>query len=334
MKFEGEVLLDLNNYNIIECYRDLYLHKRDRMDMTLYGIQSENMRKLRSEAGDADNTDSDDKLLYNVYKNKFAIRLNHPMVTSHGVIYPSALGSHIEWEITLASPKQLIVTQNLDNADYRLNNLQIEYESIRDPDLAQNVAGYYNAGKSFLYEHIHNFRTIPFKESDTIINENINVPRRSMKGLVILFTKDQEQRNLNSELFVNPQITSVSISIEGIANKIYAQSMSPRHFWKEARRYFTEKDLCATDMDETDYLRNKFCLFIDLRSFKSNVHHGNGLRVINTKDGIQIEIHKKNTAVTDGDEDQKHDDRMYAHLYVLSDAMLTVEGAKLKSIVY
>ena len=335
LKFENETLFDLSNYNIIECYRDLYNHKKDRMNMTLYGIQTENMRKLRSGAADADESAKDDMLLYDVYKNTFAIRLNHPMVTSHGAVYPSSLGSHIEWEVTLAPPKQLLVTKNLATANYRLNNIRLEYETIRDSNLAQDIAGYYNNCKSFLYEHVHHFRTIPFKESDTIINENINIPRRSIRGLVLLFTKSQDQDRLNSELYINPKISSVSITIEGIANKIYAQGMEPRHFWREACRYFMEdKALCATDMDETDFLKNKFCLFIDLRSFKNSEYHGNGLRVINTKDGVQLEIRKNNTSVTEGADDEKHDYRMYAHLYVLSDAMMSVEGAKLQSVQY
>ena len=67
---------------------------------------------------------------------------------------------------------------------------------------------------------MHHFRTIPFKESDSIINENINLPRKSIRGLVILFTKNQDQDKINSELFVNPKLTSVSVTIEGIANKV------------------------------------------------------------------------------------------------------------------
>ena len=252
--------------NLLEAF-----HKAstDRMDMTLYGIQSENMRKLRSGAGDADDSVVDDTLLYDVYRKKYAVRLNHPIITAHGATYPSALGSHIEWEIKLAQPTQLIVTSNSNTVNYRLTNIQMEYETLKDEDLAREIAGYYNGGKSFLYEHMHHFRTIPFKESDSIINENINLPRKSIRGLVILFTKNQDQDKINSELFVNPKLTSVSVTIEGIANKVYAQKILPRHLWREPRRYFMEdKDCCVIDVDETDFLKNKFCLFIDLRNFQ------------------------------------------------------------------
>ena len=330
LKFEGDILLDLNHYNVIECYRDLYMHQKDRMDMTLYGIQSENMRKLRSGAEDASVENGGENHLYVVYKKKYAIRMTHPIISDHGAAYPSALGSHIEWEVKLAPVDQLIVTEEAATCSYKLTNIQLEYETLADDSLTREISGYYNAGKSFLYEHVQHFRTIPFKESDTIINENINVPRRSMKGLVILFKKEPVAADKrDSEIYLNPSIQSVGITIEGIANKVYAQKMDPRHFWKEARRYFAQdKDCCQIDMSEMDFLSNKYCLFIDLRSFEHNMYHGNGLRVMNTKDGVQLEIRKHNTA------EAGRDDRIFAYIYVLSDAQITVEGSRLKSILF
>ena len=255
---------------------------------------------------------------------------DNPIVTNHGVIYPSALGSHIELELTLCPPKQLIKTTG-DNPTYRLTNIQLAYETIRDSELAGQVQGLYNSGKSFLYEHVHHFRTIPFRESDTIINENINIPRRSMKGILVLFTEDQEQDKFNSELFINPQIINVEVMIEGIANKIYAQKIQPMYLWKEAKRYFM-KSCCKSEMDELKFLRNKFCLFIDLRTFENKEFHGHGLRMQNTKDGVQLAITRKYTANTQAP--NIHDDKMYAQIFVLSDAMLTIEGSRLKSIIY
>ena len=39
----------------------------------------------------------------------------------------------------------------------------------------------YKNGKRFIYEHVAHLKTISVnKRSDTIINESINVPRRSM----------------------------------------------------------------------------------------------------------------------------------------------------------
>ena len=100
------------------------------------------------------------------------------------------------------------------------------------------IKGYYNSGKSFLYEHIQHFRTINFSGTDTIINETINIPPRSLKGIFVLFGKPQLQNELDTELFFNPSINSVAITIEGIANKVYAQGLSPRKFWGRNQTLF------------------------------------------------------------------------------------------------
>ena len=107
------------------------------MDMTLYGIQTENMQKLRSGAKDAKDDVAGDNLLYFTYRNKYAIRLTHPITSDHGAAYPSALGSHIEWDIKLAPVDQLIVTDEANTANYRLTSIQLEYETLSDAGLAR-----------------------------------------------------------------------------------------------------------------------------------------------------------------------------------------------------
>ena len=45
IKFEGEILCDIDHYNLFETYSDIF---RERKNMVLYGIQSDELRKLRS----------------------------------------------------------------------------------------------------------------------------------------------------------------------------------------------------------------------------------------------------------------------------------------------
>lgn len=325
LKFEGEVIYDLVNNQLIETYRDLYKHTKERENSIFNGISSDDLRSAQSGATEAV---GDTEILYKIYGNTFAYKLIHPMVTSHGSAYPYALGSHIEWELTLTDPKYLIKSPDGD-MKYNLSNIQLEYETIRDIDLSRRITGSYNNGKSFLYEHVLHFRTSTWKQSDTILNENINVPRKSLKGILLLFTMAQPQATYDSEDFINPQIESIEITIEGVPNKVYSQGYTPRHLWKEARRYFgqtvTNHDIYISELD---FHRDKFCLFIDARSFPSVNHHGQGLKIENTKDGVQLQIKKKDTHTNDADEN------IYAHIYVLSDAMLSVEGGKRKSIMF
>ena len=64
--------------------------------------------------------------------------------------------------------------------------------------------------------------TIEWDKDATIVNETINIPRVSMQGILMLF---QEKYEKDPEKFVNPNITSVKITIEGILNMIYSQGL-------------------------------------------------------------------------------------------------------------
>ena len=324
-KFEGSTLSDITRYQLIETYRDLYMHTKDRSSRTFYGISTDSMRKIQA-GNEVPGPDSDESFLYEIYGNKFCYKLTHPMVTDHGSIYPSALGSHIEWQLTLSDPKYLI--QGPGDMNYSLNNIQLEYETIQDPNLSRRIASVYNGGKGYLYEHVLHFKTSIWKESDTMLQENINVPRRSIRGILILFTKDQVQAVYNSESFINPKITSVDVTIEGISNRIYSQGYERRHLYGEVRRYFaqgvSDNDL---DMDEINFWRDKFALFIDCRSFPDVKYHGSGMQLQNTLNGIQLAIRKDDTS-------DANNANIYADIYILSDAMLTIEDSRLKSIVY
>ena len=41
------------------------------------------------------------------------------------------------------------------------------------------------------------------------------------------------------------------------------------------------------------YTNKKFGLLIDLRSMEDNTMHGSGTRLVNTKDGVHLEIERK-----------------------------------------
>ena len=79
--FGGEVLQDTLDYDLFQTYHDLHLSKEARDDMLRYGVSSENTRKLRTDAGDKDDsTDAkeveiaallDKKTLYSTWSSNF-----------------------------------------------------------------------------------------------------------------------------------------------------------------------------------------------------------------------------------------------------------------------
>ena len=60
--------------------------------MLLEGIQSEDLCKIRSGAGDKKTSGvAAENTLNDIYGNKYRIRLDHEILTDHGVFYPQAL---------------------------------------------------------------------------------------------------------------------------------------------------------------------------------------------------------------------------------------------------
>ena len=77
-------------------------------------------------------------------------------------------------------------------------------------------------------------------KSNNLWNINLNVPARSMKGILMLFGNVAAQQPFarNTEAFYKPQITKVEVTIEGIPNQLYSQGMRAYQIWDEAKKYF------------------------------------------------------------------------------------------------
>ena len=97
---------------------------------------------------------------------------------------------------------------------YELTNIQLEYEALHDKGLAQEARSTYLNGKAFMYDHVTHHKLITINQSsDSIINESINIPRRSMKGILLHFCEPHAGEARDSEKFMNPDITSVKVTV-------------------------------------------------------------------------------------------------------------------------
>ena len=89
--FGGETLQDTTNYDLFQTYHDLFLPKEERENMLRHGISSENMRKLRTNAGDKDTSNAKEVAMAALHNTKYCIPLDHPILTDHGVFYSKSL---------------------------------------------------------------------------------------------------------------------------------------------------------------------------------------------------------------------------------------------------
>lgn len=153
--------------------------------------------------------------------------------------------------------------------------MELKYECIRSEYLVQEASSSYQVGKGFFYENIILHKTVTISKPNTsVIEEHINFPRRSMEGIFCLFTGNQTAGTRDSKKFVNPNIKSISINIDGMPNKLYSNGMVPTDFWESIKKRLIEKILLIKQKEF--YTNNKFALWIDLRTYPDGNIHGNG----------------------------------------------------------
>ena len=327
VKFAGECLLDLSRYDLYHTYKDLFMWPKERDVLVEQGIGSAGIRKYRSGTSDK-GSDAGHVALSAAYGTKYVIPLDFEILKNHGVFYPRALGAELQFEVTLADTTNLL--QGMDSAisgvvdPYKLTNLELQYETIHSDMLARSAMAEYSAGKAFLYDHVHHHKTVAFLDkTDDLITQTVNIPRRSMSGLLLLFVKGYGAGQRDSEAFVNPNITDVKVNINGVPNKVYSQGIKPPDIYKEVVKRFGDH------ISPTQFFNgNKYALWIDLRTSEDNDIHGQGLKLVSTQDGVTIEIRRtKNTSA--GEED-----KIKCNIFVVSDAQMNIEGNQLQSIAY
>ena len=314
VKIGGEIVFDLSSYNVFMTYKDLWMTTNQRQNRIYEGIQSERLRKLRHNVELADKTTAESDLATILYKNKYRIPLDLEILTKHAPLYTYALHSDIIIEITLADINQIVVTEDAATAKYKLENICLEYDTIENEQLANSVESLYNQGYVFLYDFTQLFKTIHLTNTMTVVNENINIPKKSIKGILLLFYTDGK--------FKQGYVDKIEITIEGISNKIYNQHMKYVDHFEEAKKYFLDeknKETELTDMNLTDYhTGNKYALWIDLRSTDFDNLHNSGYKLQNTKDGIQLHMSRINTAQT-------------CYIYVVSDCQVAIQNRQIVS---
>ena len=192
------------------------------------GIQNVDLCRIRSGSGDKKTSGMDaENKLQSIYTNKYRINLDHPILTDHGIIYPQALYNDLIFELTLAPASQVVRGSDTTKLVYKLENIQLEYETIRSKRLADEATSTYTTGKEFAYDLVMRERVVPVNRgSDTRLNLQINPQRRSLKGILLLFINPYTAGARDSKSYFNPDITKVQVTVNGVPNQIYNEGIS------------------------------------------------------------------------------------------------------------
>jgi hypothetical protein len=323
--------MSIDDSDIYHCYTDLWKSPPERLNMAYQGIGKNNMLKHRIGAADA-SSDKEDEAVAKAYKNRFCIPLDFELLETHMPFYQAGLGDRLEYELTFNDYEKVIKSTDATSS-YTIKNICLEFDMVSDPELARQIRQQVDGKMVILYDRILRHRKITKNKSDTLWNINLNVPARSMKGILMLI---EDPERTSTETYYNPNITKVEMTIEGVPNQLYSQGMKSYQQWDEINKFFAlnskrnketsmiVKDLCFTSTTLEKYLTNNYALWLDLRSTDDNTLHGSGRRVENASEGITIQIAKEAGA----------DEPINVYLYIIQDAQINFEDGRFKEISY
>ena len=325
VKFGDTIFDDIVDYDIYKIFTDLFLLEETRGNMVSKGIQSENLSKIRSGAGDKPTSEvAEENKLEKVYGKKYRINLDHQILTDHGVFYPQALYTNLVFELVLAPANKVVKGSDGTKLKYKLTNIQLEYEMIRSEDLAEQATSVYESGKEFLYDHVSRSTVARVDTSTELMNIKVDSQRRSMQAILLLFVKDYAAGVRDSEKYEFPDLKKVLVTINGSPNMLYNNGMEDEDAWRQASRFFMKEKHKPQHMTLNKFCaKDKFGLLIDLRSMASQEMHGSGTRLVNTTDGVQLKITR---ATGEGN--------FNCNVFVISDAQFNIQNKQLDSVIY
>ena len=331
IRISGNEVMSIDDSDIYHCYVDVWKAPSELVNMAYQGIGKANMLNHRVGARNA-TANAGDEAIADAYKNRFCIPLDFELLESHMPFYQAGLGDRPEYELTFNDYNKDINSSDVD-ASYTIKNICLEFDTVSDTELARQIGQQTNGKMAILFDRILRHRKITKNKSDTLWNINLNVPARSMKGILMLF---EDPERTNTDHFYNPKITKVEMTIEGVPNQLYSQGMKAYQQWDEINKFFAltskrsrETDKFAKDLKFSDttlekYLTKRFVLWLDLRTTDDNSLHGSGRRIENASEGITIQITKEAGA----------DEPINVYLFVIQDAQINFEDGRFKEVNY
>ena len=290
VKLEGNEIISIDDYDVLYSFYDCWKCKTERLNVVFQGIveadgQTGNAIKHRINAGDKANN-AKDQTVAPIYDNRFCIPLDFEILESSLPLYQYGLGSHLTYELTFADYSNEIKSTDPD-ATYTISNISLEFDTITNASLPSQIRTEYMKS-SILYDRILRARIIPFNNSNTSFSVDINSPSKSLKGVLLIFTKERSATKFTCDTkeFFNPKIMKVEVTVEGVPNELYAQNMEYRHQYDEIVKHFAEgqlkeagaiqKDLQLHSINIALFYTDKYALWLDFRTIDDNRLHSSG----------------------------------------------------------
>ena len=116
VKIDGNEVYSLHEADVWGCYKDLWLTKDQLKNMVFQGIESDNIGKIRMNAGNkaAGENEGKDKAIADPYGTCFCIPLDFELLTDHMPFYQAGLGDRLSYELTFNNYSRVLLSSDTD----------------------------------------------------------------------------------------------------------------------------------------------------------------------------------------------------------------------------
>ena len=105
--------------------------------------------------------------------------------------------------------------------------------------------------------------------------------------MILAIDPDDRKAYSHNLKFKNLDITNIQATIEGKPNQLYTSGMKKENTFDQILRLFRENGVSLGE-----FLTEKYALCLDMRPSIDPQAHGNGVDLVNTSEGITLQINR------------------------------------------
>ena len=261
----------INNSNIYETYKDLYLSEKEREEKLLLGIQPANGLTAQVGAKKSDGTALAVATQENAIKKTFDKRLAIPLDFAffRHPVYPYGLKEDLIIRFELNSSGKVILCTGDTSATYKLSDILLEYGAILDEPYATSIGEMYTGTRSIPYAKVTSTHYQTWCKTDTTWKIDVNnLSVRSLQGLLLLFLDKRDDFANKNEQFYKPSIKKILVTINGMPDQLFAAGLQATDIYPELTKYFYREH---SNVTWEKFLTTKFVLrLIHVQPFKTH----------------------------------------------------------------
>ena len=213
----------INNSDIYDTYKDLYLSEKEREEKSLQRIELVDGLKARVGAkkvyGTALKVTTQKNAVKKTLDKRFAIPLDfdffiHP-------VYSYGLKEDLIVKFELNSLEKVILCTGDTSASYKLSDILLEYDAIFEEPYATSIGEMFTGTTSIPHTKVTliHYQTLSKKDTTWKIDIN-NLSVRSLQGLLLLFLDKRHGFANKNEEFYNPSIKKILVTINGMPHQL------------------------------------------------------------------------------------------------------------------